>query len=327
MEIDMEKFKQLSINCVPMDHFACGLYRIRNPFMKLYPTCRATLSPPGSYHPYGQKWIYTQRICNAEVMEKLIELKKNYGIKFAIDYDDDVWHKLPSYNRCKIDYEENFEGMKKYLNILADKVTCTNEFLKENLSQFLPKDKIVVIPNCLDYGSWRFDKYKYPDELSFFYAGSPTHWDDKSYGDFSKGIVDYLANKNVEVMGPAPWFLKPRRVANWVPVDSYPINFAYNALRCKFVISPIADNYFGKCKSDLKYIECCAIGRVCLCSDISTYEIAHEYQKIPQNCTKKTMEFIVERALKNYDMLLQYQYEVLQKRWLLPDPYIRLFSE
>lgn len=318
--------KNTKINFVPGDNFACGYYRIRNPFNKMYSSCKATLSPAGTFHPYGQDWIYTQRICSMNTFEALLKFKEQFNIKFVIDYDDDVWHELPSYNRCQISHADNFKGMSTYLDRLADKVTCTNEFLKENLSQFVPKEKIEVIPNCLDYNIWRFDRYKAPEGISFFYAGSPTHYDDKSYGDFPKGAVEYLKNKPVRIMGIKPWFINTNMVTPWVAIEDYPIQFARNALQCKFILTFIEDNYFGNCKSDLKYIESAAVGRVCLCSDISSYSIAHPYQKIPKNVTKQTFKYIVDRANDNYEMLLNYQYQKLQERWCMKDKYLKLFE-
>ena len=320
-----KEFKDIQVNFVPGDYFACGYYRIRNPFNKLYSSCKATLSPAGRFHYYGQDYIYTQRLCSPSTFESLLKLKEQTGVKIICDYDDDTWHKLPEYNRCQIHHEDNFKGMSMYLDKLCDKVTCTNEFLKENLSQFLPKEKIEVIPNCLDFNTWRFDRYKAPNEISFFYAGSPTHYDDKSYGDFPKGAVQYLQNQKVHIMGPKPWFLNVVKESPWVAIEDYPIQFAKNALQTKFILSFIEDNYFGNCKSDLKYLEAAAVGRVCLCSDISTYAIAHPYQKVPNNVTKQSFKYIVERANDNYEMLLNYQYQKLQERWCNKERYLKLF--
>jgi glycosyltransferase involved in cell wall biosynthesis len=278
------------INFIPMDRTACGRYRIYYPGLNMYNIENVTISPPGTFHYYGQDWIYTQRVCTSKVFELLLELKiKFQGLKFIIDYDDCVWQELPKYNRCKIDWKENYVGMKKYLDILADKVTCTNDFMKKSLSEFVPEGKITVIPNCLDYNRWRFDYYAPNDSLSFFYAGSPTHFDDKSYGDFPKGAVEYLKDKEVSIQGIKPWFLDTRHVYPWVDIDDYPIAFANNALKSRFILTFIEDNYFGNCKSDLKYIESCAVGRVCLCSDMGTYSLAHPYQKIPKDVTKEQM--------------------------------------
>lgn len=314
------------LNFVPMDRTACGRYRIYYPALNLYNVEDVTISSPGSFKYFKQEWIYTQRICPPKLMETMINFKNQTGVKFVIDYDDCVWRELPKYNRCTINWKDNYEGMKKYLNILADKVTCTNAFLKKSLSEFVPESKIVVMHNTLDFNRWRFDYYPPNEDLTFFYAGSPTHFDDKSYGDFPAGAVEYLKGKKVRIMGIRPWFIDTNEVSGWVDIDDYPIAFANNSLKCRFILTFIEDNYFGNCKSDLKYIESCAVGRVCLCSDISTYSVAHPYQRIPPNVTKSQFEYIVKRANDNYDMLIKYQYDVLNRRWLNRASYQNLFT-
>lgn len=313
------------INAVPMDRYACGRYRIYYPAMNMYNIENITVSPPGSFHYYGQDWIFTQRICTPSAFEALMKLRTQTKVKFAVDFDDCIWRELPSYNRCSIDWKKNHDGMARYLDQLADVVTCTNDFMKKSLSEFVPESKIRVMPNCLDYNRWRFDYYPPNDDISFFYAGSPTHFDDKTYGDFPKGVVEYLKGKKVGVQGIKPWFIDTDNVTPWVDIDDYPTAFASNALKCRFVLTFIKDNYFGRCKSDLKYIESCAVGRVCLCSDMGTYSLAHPYQKIPHDVTKEQMEYIVKRAVDNYDMLVKYQYDILNKRWLDRKKYQALF--
>lgn len=322
--------KDMKIEFIPMDHTACGMYRVRNPQEVMYDKCKCFLSSPGVFFPHGQNWIYTQRLCHPNSMKQIIEMKKKVGCKIAIDFDDDVWHPLPEYNKCAVHWKENYEAMKLYLSELADVVTCTNEHLKNNISEFIDKDRIVIIPNALNYNRWRFDPTKSPDEISFFYAGSPTHYDNvnRLYGDFSKGVADYLNRHKVIIQGIKPWFLPNAQVlSGWVPILDYPTWFARNALQAKFVLSPLADNEWNENKSDLKYLECAAVGRVCLCSDISTYECAHPYQRIPKNCTSQTFQFIVHRAIENYDMLLKHQYNVLNSRWLKADQYLDLFAK
>lgn len=317
--------KEKKVNFVPMDYQACGAYRIKNPGMAMYDRCKVTVSPPGHLHYYGQDWIYTQRLCSAKVLEQVAELKKN-GLRLAVDFDDCVWEELPTYNRCPVTWEKNREGMKEWLARAADVVTCTNSVLKDSLSQFVPEDRIRVIPNALDYTRWRFDRYAPPKETSFLYAGSPTHWSGSEYGDFPGGLVEYLKDKEVKVMGICPWFLKADTVSGWVQIDRYPTEFARAALPCRFVLAPLRDNFFSRCKSDLKYIECCAVGRVCLCSDISTYSLAHPYQVIPQDVTRWEMEKIVKRANEHYGEIIDHQYRILGERWLDTRPYEDIFG-
>ena len=91
-----KEFKDIQVNFVPGDYFACGYYRIRNPFNKLYSSCKATLSPAGRFHYYGQDYIYTQRICSSETFELLLKLKEQTGVKFICAPEDRVQSPLLS---------------------------------------------------------------------------------------------------------------------------------------------------------------------------------------------------------------------------------------
>lgn len=318
----------LNLDVVPMDNKACGYYRLIYPAQAMYNQCKVNISAVRSFKSIGQEWIYTARICNKELFEQLINFKKKTGIKFAIDYDDNVWEEMPNYNRAPIDWKSNYVSMNTYLSELADLITCSTDTLKDSLQKFNDVDNIHVIKNCLDYNRWRFDYHKPNNVLNFFYAGSNTHWSDDNYGDFSNEFVKYLRNKDINVFGSVPTFLpNANNVCKWVDINYYPTLFARYAMQNKFVIAPLKDNLFNRCKSDLKYLECAAIGRVCLCSDVGEYKkVAHPMQIIPNDADFNKIEYIINRADKNYDQIIEHQYKVLNERWLDCNKYIEAFS-
>lgn len=318
----------LSIDIVPMDDKACGYYRLIYPAQAMYNLCKVNISPVRSYKSFGQEWIYTARICNREIFEQLIGFKKKTGIKFAIDYDDNLWEEMPSYNRVDIDWKKNQNDMSSHLGELADLVTCSTDALRASLLKFDNVDNVKIIKNSLDYNRWRFDYMKPNDRLGFFYAGSSTHWSDDDYGDFSEGLVKYLRNREVNVLGTAPSFLpKAVNVCKWADINYYPTIFARYALQSKFVLAPLRDNLFNRCKSDLKYLECAAIGRVCLCSNVGEYQkVAHPMQIIPEEADVNQIEYIVNRAERHYREIIEHQYRVMNERWLDCHKYIEAFS-
>lgn len=317
----------MKIQFVPMDKGGCGYYRIIYPAQMLYNTHTVTINPVATYSFSNQDYLMTQRVCNKKVFQLLLQLKEQ-GVKFIVDYDDIIWQELPEYNRCKVHWKDNYEGMKEYLHLLADKVTCSTEYLKKELAEFIDSDKIHVIPNSLDYNRWRFDYYKPNDKLSFFYAGSDTHWSTTNTGDFNSGLINYLKDKELNTMGTPPVFLNCKNNVPWVDINSYPIVFANQALKNKFVLVPLVENNFNKCKSDLKYLECCAIGRVALVGTFpdSPYNIAHPLQRIPMNCSEGTIRDIVKKCEKNYDEIIEYQYKILNSRFLKKELYEPLFD-
>lgn len=323
----MEEIKKNVINIVPMDNAGCGWYRLMQvgTMLQLY-RHDVTVSAAAKFRNNGQNIIYTQRVLSEDLMTKLLDFKKQTGVKFIIDYDDLIWiHKgegLPDYNLCRerLDCEANTEAMKKYLNELADHITVSTEELKQAMLQFVPEEKVTVFPNCLSYKDWYFPLTPAPKEDIFYYAGSYTHYDNvnKKPGDFDKNLIQYLSNKKVIVKSTVPYFIKPYKNTNGSLLTTYPIDFFKETRECKYILAPLADNVFNKCKSDLKYIESCAVGRVCLVSDFpgSPFEHAHPYQKIPVGSTPTAIKYIVERAGDHYDEILKHQYQFLNSRWL-----------
>jgi len=329
MNENKEEERKPVIMAVPGDTSACGYYRVMRPahFMQMA-GMDVTLSSPVHFRHLGQEYIFTQRLCSERSLGPMHEIKKQLGTKIVVDYDDLIWNYkgegLPDYNWCKsrVNCDENTKALEKYANDTIDTALVSTEFLKESLAQFMDKDRIVVMPNRLATTDWLFDRATtIPQDDIFLFAGSNTHFNQstKSYGDFTPGLVRYLQNKKVATMGCSPFFLNPIHVFPGVPMTMYPRQFYSAARQCKFVIAPLTDNIFNKCKSPLKLLECAAVGRVCLVSDFpgSPYsELAHEYQKIPVNSTYQGIEYIVDRAKKHYGEILQHQYDMLQNYWL-----------
>lgn len=312
--------KKISIDFVPMDSYACGLYRVKNIADVLYGNYTVTISPPGSFHYHNQDYFFTQRAVGTKNMETLLKIKRQTNVKFIIDFDDNVWDELPKYNFTKINHLDNKESTRKYLNELADVIVVTTESLKKSLCEFVPATKINVIPNMLPRFKWTFPRIEAPSGNKILYAGSPTHFSNEThmYGDFTSEWDKFLKDKDMTIMGIKPWFINSDKVYPWTDMTSYAVNFYQIASQCKYVIAPLADNFFNKCKSDLKYLECCAVGRVCLCSDFedSPYHYAHDLQKIPVKATAKQIEYAFKQCEEHYDEIVKYQYDYLNKRWL-----------
>lgn len=321
--------KKPIIMAVPGDSSACGYYRVMKPSHLMQMAGEdLTLAPPIHFRSVGQEYIFTQRLCSEKSLKPMVEIVKKLGTKLVVDYDDLIWNYkgegLPDFNWCKsrVNCDGNTKAMSEYANDVIYKATVSTEYLKDALAQFVDRDKITVMPNRLAASDWLFDRAAtIPQEDIFLFAGSNTHFDEagKKYGDFSQGLIRYMQGKKVFTMGCKPFFMNPAKVFPGVPMTTYPRQFYSAARQSKFVIAPLVDNIFNKCKSPLKLLECAAVGRVCLCSDFegSPYSpLAHEYQKIPVSATYKAIDYIVERAKAHYGEILEHQYKVLQDYWL-----------
>lgn len=296
-----------------------GHYRIRNVAEALQFDYDVTISPFGKFHYHNQDYIFTQRAVGTKNIATLLNIKNQTKVKFIVDFDDILWEPLPKYNFTKIEWQDIRESLKD-LDKLADIITVTTDSLKESLSQYVPANKINVIPNMLPRWKWNYPRIATPTNDTILYAGSPTHFsnDNHMYGDFTSEWDKFLKGKNITIMGVKPWFIETNVVYPWTDMLSYSHYFYNIASKCKFVIAPLAENFFNKCKSDLKYLECCAVGRVCLCTDFedSPYHYAHPLQKIPVKATAKQIEYAMNQCSEHYDEIIQYQYEYINKRWL-----------
>jgi hypothetical protein len=208
----MEENKTI-INAVPAGIDGCGHYRIVQPSLIMQQLgVDLTLSPAAHFRTFGQNITWTQRMCNSNLLERMVKYKETTHQKFVVDFDDLMWmykgESLPEYNLCrtKVNSVENTAGMEKYLDKLADKIIVTTDTLKDALLQFVDADKITVIPNMLAYKEWYFPQSPRPKKDIFYFAGSYTHYDNvnKKLGDFSQNLVHFLGNKKVVVKSLCP---------------------------------------------------------------------------------------------------------------------------
>lgn len=313
---------KISINCVPMDNSACGFYRIINisELLRMNPNYEIMLCPPGKFLYTNNQYYFTQRAIGTKNMETLLNLKRKTNTQWVVDFDDIIWEPLPKYNLCPIDWQDNLQSIKNGLDELADVIIVSTVPIKESLAKYVNPSKIWVIPNMLPRWKWNYPRLARPTTDSILYAGSPTHYDNSkhNYGDFTIEWDKFLQGKVVNTMGIPPWFINSTNNYGWTNMIDYSHYFYGVASKNKFVIAPLANNFFNKCKSDLKYLECCAVGRVCLCSDFedSPYTFAHPLQKVPVNATTKQIEYIMKECDKHYDEIIEYQYKYLNERWL-----------
>lgn len=310
---------------------ACAYYRMQQIMFASMTNPRlnftGTHARLGSLYYIGQDVLYTQRVMTEPLFRALREFKEKTGVKIVIDYDDLMWEsdEMPEYNRaldrsiapaCK-------KAMSEWLPEVADAVTCSTGYLAMRLSEVFRGGDVRVIPNCLDE-RWLFDFAGW-DDGKILYAGSNTHYsnDKKLYGDWDIPLVNYVKQKGVKVMGSAPWFLEGAETHPGCPMYMYPVMLHELSRDCGFVVAPLTANNFNRSKSDLKYLETAAVGKIALVSgfDGSPYRGAHPLQKIRENASIGEIAKTVENCKEHYEEILEFQYNYLSSRWLSANMY------
>jgi len=317
----------------PSDPGGCGYYRITQVFIKYLSALQSSVMPiylgRQTLQSAGQDVTYTQRICGKLGFDELRKFKAASKSKIIIDYDDLLWDPDNSvsnkYNMFlnRIDLKSAYKDMSENLSDVADAVSVSCDALKDSLKQFYPEDRIFVLPNRLSFKDFAYDRtLMIPTDDVFFYSGSQSHYSNSSkmYGDFSIPLANLLKTAPTIFMGDVPpWFFANCVYhENWADLSVYSTVLYQTTRNAKFTLAPLVDNKFNKYKSDLKYLESCAIGRICLVGDFpgSPYQLAHPMQKVPQNASIDEIKGIIENCKAHYGELLDYQYEYLNRRWL-----------
>lgn len=233
---------------------------------------------------------------------ELARLLKQQGKKIVFD-NDDTYKDSTSVKLNKFITEERVKkgmtSLNKYVDAFileADLVTCSTEFLAEEYRKLNPN--VVVLPNCVD--PFYFDEplknsskeirigvtgsigvssdldvlapiinhFENDPRVKIVYFSLPANRYDKLVGETYTDEYKFLDSINVE------WH-------PYVDIDKYYDKL--NSLKLDMMIIPRADNYFNRCKSNLKFLEASMFEIPCIAQGFadgkSPYQVNTEDQK------------------------------------------------
>ena len=228
----------------------------------------------------------------------LARILKSIGKKIVFDNDDTE----KDSGGLKLNEFINKEMVEKGMKTLnenidafikeADLVTCSTEFLAKEYREL--NKKVIVIPNCID--SFMFDEplrnetdtvrigitgsvaitsdmelikpiveyYKDNKKIKFVLFSLPPNKEDKFMRKLYEGEYEFWDSLDIE------W--QP-----FVPMEEYYTTL--NELRLDMMIIPRADNYFNRCKSNLKFLESSMLEIPCICQSFPTGDSPYEVDK------------------------------------------------
>lgn len=202
-------------------------------------------------------------------------LKKEHGKKIVFDnddtYKDDGGFKLNEF----MDKERMDRGLKKinatideFISEVADVVTCSTDFLNKEYSKL--HDNVWTLPNCVDPWMVEEPEYNETDVLRVGVTGSigvtadfdrlipiVKHFeDDKRIRFVLLSLPPRQYSKITEELYSEEYRILDSLDIEWhhfVPQHLYLEKV--NSLKLDVSIIPRADNYFNRCKSNLKFLE------------------------------------------------------------------------
>jgi glycosyltransferase involved in cell wall biosynthesis len=205
---------------------------------------------------------------------ELARILKEKGKKIVFDNDDTARHdggfrfnEVMNEVRVKNGLKTVNETLEAFMKE-ADLITCSTQFLADEYRETNPN--VIVLPNCVDPFMWDEPLRNEGDKVRIGITGSIAITDDinvvepiiRHYENDSrvqlvlmslppKGkdeVVRSLYQHEYEFWDSANIEWHP-----FSPVSTYSIDL--NELRLDMMIIPRADNYFNRCKSNVKFLE------------------------------------------------------------------------
>tara|TARA_R110002096_G_scaffold395795_1_gene591334 strand:- start:624 stop:1841 length:1218 start_codon:yes stop_codon:yes gene_type:complete len=296
------------------------------------------------------KGIRIQRQATPQQLEFVKWLRKvadKNDIRLIYEIDDICFHEdIPDYNKYKTAFTDPaIRNSAQEMMAMCDEITVTCPFMKEYYSSKTGNKNVTVLPNFMPK-FWlgrhsninrtmeSYDNNKKKPRV--LYAGSGAHFDIENRVKFKDDFyhVNDVIRKTVDkyqwvFLGAHP--LPIRDLVQSGKVEFHPWKKLYEYgqglydLNVNIIVAPLQDNTFNRAKSDLKYIEACALGLPIVCQDLCTYENAPIKFKTGDEMIAQIEHTLHDR--KRYKSLCRKATQYGDTRWLEDDRNIDCYTE
>lgn len=267
------------------------------------------------------------------------------GLKMIMDNDDLIWgfnekmggdkrHGIPLWNAACTSYtkqvqDASIEAM-KCMDLLSFSTKYLGEYVKNELGISVPYE---VIPNTVPWAYWgRNERKPITEKIEkpvVIYTGAPQHYNNQLQltGDWNRSWIKWVKNSvnngkiDFHCIGGLPFFLEPIKdkihVYPWV--DIFNLHLLIKNIAPDFCINPLYNCEFNKAKSDLKFVESCAAGMICVGTVFQKDEWKGPYEEIPIKISEDCSEDEIEGAIRNackpeeFNRMLRYQYDWIEE--------------
>ena len=338
------------------DYSGCGHWRMIWPELLL--NCYGKANIQGGTVMIGDKNFYRdiktiriQRQATSSQLQYIKWLKTiQPEMKFKIIYeiDDLIFvEDIPHYNKFRFAFEDaSIRKTSMEIMQLCDEITVTNKFMKDYYIEKTGNKNVTVIPNFIprfwmdryyDFDKIKNNFQKHKKKPRIVYCGSGAHFDiENNIGqkdDFFH--INDAIRKTVDKFqwvfaGGFPLTLRDLvksgkiEFHEWTNLVEYPAFI--NTLDATLFYAPLEDSNFNKAKSDLKFIEACALGIPSVCQDLCTYDTSFHKFKTGDDLISK-IEYLTS-DYKKYIKEVKRARDYMKKRWMEDniDYYKELYS-
>ena len=337
------------------DYSGCGHWRMIWPEQVLNAhdkaVCHGTTVMNGDARQYIQvKGVRVQRQATLQQLEffkflRQLADKQNFRLMYEIDdicFSEDI----PDYNKYKHAFTDpEIRKAAQEMMSMADEITVTCPFMRDYYRSKTGNQNVTIVPNFMpkfwmgnkhDLGRTMHSLERSKRRPRILYSGSGAHFDIdgrvKQKDDFYH--VNEVIAKTVDefrwvFLGAFPLTLKPLVEAGKIEFHPWSRLYEYGQklydLNVNMVVAPLQDNIFNRSKSDLKYIEACALGLPIACQDMCTYENAPIKFKTGDEMIDQIKNTL--RDTKRYKSICKKAINYANTRWLEDDKNIDCYLE
>tara|TARA_R110001599_G_scaffold162_2_gene579 strand:- start:302 stop:1516 length:1215 start_codon:yes stop_codon:yes gene_type:complete len=296
------------------------------------------------------KGVRIQRQATPQQLEFVKWLRKvadKNQFRLIYEIDDICFHEdIPDYNKYKTAFTDpKIRNSSQEMMAICDEITVTCPFMRDYYQDKTGNKNVTVVPNFMPkfwlghYANLNrtmesFDKHKRKPRI--LYAGSGAHFDTEQRVKFKDDFyhVNEVIRKTIDkyqwvFLGAHPLPIRDLVQSGKVEFHPWKRLFEYGQglydLNVNMIVAPLQDNTFNRAKSDLKYIESCALGLPIACQDLCTYENAPIKFTTGDEMIAQIETTLQDR--KRYKSLCRKATQYADTRWLEDDKNIDCYTE
>ena len=282
-----------------------------------------------------------------EFVKFLRKLADANNFRLIYEIDDICFHEdIPDYNKYKTAFTDpKIRQSAQEMMEICDEITVTCPFMRDYYASKTNNKNVTVIPNFMpkfwiggksDINRTMESYEKNKRKPRILYAGSGAHFDVENRTKFRDDFehVNDVIRRTVDkyqwvFLGAHP--LPIRDLIQNGKIEFHPWKRLYEYgqglydLNVNMIVAPLQDSTFNRAKSDLKYIEACALGLPIACQDLCTYENAPIKFRTGDEMIDQIESTLRDR--KRYKSLCKKASQYADTRWLEDDMNIDCYTE
>ena len=291
--------------------------------------------------------IYIQRPFGPwDWIKRYRELQPKYGYGIVGEVDDNFTkfkgEGLPDYHPNSVQ-PRDWDLIDK---LTAENLTCfdrmitATDYLGRVLREKFGFYNTVTVPNVCERALWSRERKNFFREKPLILSASamqhyrtPIPMQQQAptgvtglrgdyTGEWVEWIIEHIDDFDVHYFADRPYFFDSVAdkitIHPWQSTDLY--IGEYNRIRPDIVFAPLKNNIFNRCKSRLKFTECCASGAILMGSvfEDSPYCCIHPLCQVPDEPTKDQLTTVYNNIVTHWKEIIDWQYEFINKNgeWL-----------